>query len=124
MNASTTDGFEFIQDQPTTGTCAWEASPTGLYQSSNTWGNYPNYNTLTGCNALVNTTTFEEFIMEVEIDAVADNDGMGLGAPRRRPPLPSALESALTAAPVTSPPRPICTQSSAGTPRPTTSAPS
>ena len=38
----------------------------------------PNYNTLTGCNALVNTTTFEEFIMEVEIDAVADNDGMGL----------------------------------------------
>jgi hypothetical protein len=42
----------------------------------------PNYNTLTGCNALVNTTTFEEFIMEVEIDAVADNDGMGLGAPR------------------------------------------
>ena len=81
MNASTTDGFEFIQDQPTTGTCAWEPSAAGLYQSSNTWGNYPNYNTLTGCNALVNAATFEEFIMEVEIDAVADNDGMGLGAP-------------------------------------------
>ena len=49
----------------------------------------PNYNTLTGCNALINTTTFEEFIMEVEIDAVADNDGMGLGAPPGHTRFPS-----------------------------------
>ena len=76
----------------------------------------PNYNTLTGCNALVNTTTFEEFIMEVEIDAVADNDGMGLGAPASHVfSFPVAADSFV---------RPAFTQSSAGTPRPTTSAPS
>ena len=39
VDATTTDGFAFIQDQPSTGTCAWEASAAGLYQSSNTWGN-------------------------------------------------------------------------------------
>ena len=78
VDATTTAGFSFVQDQPTTGTCSWTASAAGLYQASNAWGNYPNYNTLTGCNALVEARSFTDFIMEVEVDAVADNDGYGL----------------------------------------------
>ena len=66
---SAVNTWESIQDTPVTGTCAWSANSAGLYQSSNTWGNYPHYNTLIGCNAVLTGHTFTNFILEVDIDA-------------------------------------------------------
>ena len=70
--------FTIEQDEPTTGTCTWSASDAGLEQTSNAWGNYPDYNTLMGCNAVFNVRAFSEFILEVDVDATRDNDGIGL----------------------------------------------
>ena len=83
VDTTTTTSWTPIQDAPVTGTCDWTASSAGLYQGSNAWGNYPDYNTLMGCNALYNGASFTDFIFEAEVDAVADNDGMG--ALDRRP---------------------------------------
>ena len=76
----TTAHFTYVRDSPTTTDCTWMATEQGLYQASNSWGNYdPNgggWNVLIGCNAVYDQKHFTDFIMEVEIDS-QDNDGKG-----------------------------------------------
>ena len=89
-------GWTEVDDTPLSGTCSWTAydsdtvlgwrgididgadgiSTYAVYQSSNSWGNHPGDNTLTGCNLLYDGVTYTNFILEAKMYH-SDNDGVG-----------------------------------------------
>ena len=81
--------WDAIADDPISGTCNWQfftmeemtlagvpAITDSIYQSSNSWGNAPGDNTLTGCNLLYNAETYTNFVLEATVSH-NDNDGVG-----------------------------------------------
>ena len=80
-----------VQDEPISSTCSWTFYETetmatwtsgwpvitdSIYQGSNSWGNAPGDNTLTGCNLLYNAETYTNFIFDAVVSH-GDNDGIG-----------------------------------------------
>ena len=59
--------FTFIDQAPQflSEPCQWTADSEGLKQLSNAWGNYPGDNIILGCIALIGTSSYTDFMVEV-----------------------------------------------------------
>ena len=74
-DTTTVSSWELVDQEPLSTPCIWEADGTGITQTTNAWGNWPNDNSLTGCIALI-PDTYTDFIAEYDATHF-DNDAWG-----------------------------------------------